>query len=145
MNRKEKEQFLKENYELVEERESFVYSSSPYFGGDKKTTVKMLLYKPKEMQELPQEAIEYAFRRHYGSHHYEVPRGWMANNLDHGDFDCIYSSLFKGRKDKGYTLEVYCNAILRRPFTEEQREHYESLFYPFDTRRFRIYDSANDK
>ena len=143
MNRKEKEQFLKENYEIIKEMDSFVYSS--YLTRDEKTPVKIRLYKPNTMQELPKEAIEYAFKRHYGDHYYDVPRFWMGNNLDNGAFDCIYASRFRGRKGEGYTLYVYCNAILRRPFTEEQRKHYESLFYPFPTRCLRIYDSANDK
>jgi hypothetical protein len=143
MNRKEKEQFLKENYEILEEGKcadaTFVDRNGITIKGSYR------IYKAKVLQRIPKDMIEHCRRFANTPLHWCPRRDWYGLNGDYGYFDSIAAVRNVGTKKEGYTIECYISAILRRPFTEEQRKHYESLFYPCSTRCLRIYDSANDK
>lgn len=125
MNRALKE-FVEENYTLVQSVET-------QWNG----TVK--IYKANCMKDIPLDLIGYitgCFNGYWGL--YGIGRLFF-HNCDWGTFDATFTI---ERKSKNL-FNVYINAILRRPFTEEQRKKYER--FCFDGCRIkRIYDSVND-
>lgn len=141
MNREEKEKFLKDkkNYGMWEIGDTIFYGRTgiAYEG-------QYRIYIARELGDIPDDIHEH-FARPCREEHYLERKGWVGNNADYGHSDAIGASRIVGNKRDGYVLELYINAILRRPFTEEQRKRYEKLFYPVSERPFRIYNSANDK
>lgn len=119
--------FVKENYTLVK--------SSKTMRDDGVVNI----HKANCMRDVPQDLIEYIL---YGlSIHPEGVRGLFEHNCDYGVFDATYVVEYRSKR----LINVYINAILRRPFTEAQDKTYLTSFRKMKWERVKfMYDSANE-
>ena len=79
-------------------------------------------------------------------HHYAItndPGGpkWTGGNYDAGIFDALMVRCYQKNR-----MDVYICAILRRPFTEEEANRYETIFLEdLKYRMSHIYDNHVSK
>ena len=66
--------------------------------------------------------------------------GWGC--CDWGTFDASYTKKYYYRKGYVSHIKMYVNAIIRTPFTQEQRDKYEMMVPVTMKRIYHIYDSA---
>lgn len=151
--RKKFEDFLKENYELLEEHEKncLFYKFNCSTSSPHKISPVVLglrIYKAKVLNSLPEELIA-AIKERYEWRHTLIDvtlRRTSFHNIDYGIWDAVYGYRFVKESSKRWTLEVYVSSILRRPFTEAQRNYYSTnCFAPSFYRRLLVmYDSSNN-
>lgn len=119
--------FVKENYTLVKSFKT------------KWDNEMVDIYKANCMRDVPQDLIEYIMSG--VSIHPEGIRGLIEHNCDYGVFDATYVVEFRSKS----LINVYINAILRRPFTEVQDKTYLTSFRKMKWERVKfMYDSANE-
>lgn len=114
-----KQEFIRDNYTLVDTRMA--------------DGITVNIYKANCIVSIPKELVEYIvlttpFVDSVKSNH----------NYDCGIFDAVYVE-----EKRSNMVNVYISAILRRPFTEEQREKYELICSQRNRLRY-MYDSKND-
>ena len=96
------------------------------------------IYKANCMRDVPQDLIEYIIS--VVSIHPEGIRGLIGGNCDYDVFDATYVVEYRSKS----LINVYINAILRRPFTDAQSKTYLTSLKrrKFERVKF-MYDSAN--
>ena len=139
------EEFLKKNYELIEEHEKkclIRYQADdelcPVFG--------LRIYKAKALNSLPEELLKVIKDDcHWPDSFIGLDlRRTFFNNIDYGIWDAVYGYRYVKESVRKWTMEVYVSSILRRPFTETQRNYYSTnCFEPSFYRRLLVmYDSS---
>lgn len=114
-----KQDFIWDNYTLVDTRMA--------------NGITVNIYKANCIASIPKELVEYIVLTT------PVVGCVKSNhNYDCGIFDAAYVE-----EKRSNTANVYISAILRRPFTEEQRKKYELICSKRNRLRY-MYDSKND-
>ena len=146
--KKKFEEFLKGNYELIEEHEKkCLFRQQP--ADEFCRSLGLRIYKAKVLYSLPEEMLDVI------KDDFHWPNSLVGtnlrrtyfNNLDYGIWDAVYGYRFVKDGVKKWTMEVYVSSILRRPFSEQQRNFYSTnCFAPSFYRRLLVmYDSSKNK
>ena len=118
--------FVKENYTLVK-------STKTEWAAEV-----VNIYRANCLRDVPQDLIGYILLGL--SIHPEGVRGLFEHNCDYGVFDATYVVEYRSKR----LINVYINAILRRPFTDAQDKTYLTSLRRRKWERVKfMYDSAN--
>ena len=93
------------------------------------------------MGEIPEQLKKYNYEKiafEYGHMNGNIHRDlWTGGNHDAGVYDALMVRHYHGTR-----VDIYVCAILRRPFTEDERDAYEKLFeHRLDVRLLRVFDN----
>lgn len=108
------------------------------------TTV-VVIYRAKCMESIPERLRQYIYDIAPNGRHSGRGRRKFGHNPDFGDWDAItLDDIVYNKEGCTSRANIYITAILRRPFTEEQQNYYESLqCLPLKERIYHPWDSES--
>lgn len=135
-------EFLKQNYTLVGTKEISCRHRSCGV-----VPALLRIYKANVLGDLPESLVDYLQGNQDGA--YGVGHGYrrsFTGNCDYGVFDAVYAvrTFLDGKQ---WEVEIYVSSILRRPFTEAQRDYYAAHCFGvgFTARVKTMYESSKNQ